>query len=425
MRRVCAVVAVLLVLLAVPGSGLAVEAPPVLPAKAYLLLDAATGQVLYEHQGRSPLPMASTTKIMTAILALERGNLTDVVTVGRKPYDTGGSTIYLEMGEQQTLANLLYALLLESANDAAVAIAEHLAGTEEAFAGWMNAKAKEIGATQTHFVNSHGLHDKNHYTTAYDLALIARYAMRNPEFRQYVTTEEKVIPGAGKNLPRKLQSHDRLLGYYEGATGVKNGFTEEAGLTNVASAKRGDTEIIAVVLGAQDQLWTSSMALLDYGFSHYRTEVLVRKGDLVGPAAVTGAAPAPAVAAADLVVSLPLGGPEPQRRTVWDTGLKAPLEGGARLGHLEVALDGKVLGGVDLVAATTVRPLRSAGVEAALGSLHSQTNKVQPMWLLLGAAFLGTSAVVFRHRKRKRNAFASERAHGRERLYEIRNRRRL
>ena len=417
--------AVLLLLVAFPGLSLAVDALPALPAKAYLLLDATTGQVLYEHNRRMSLPMASTTKIMTAILALERGTLSDAVTVGRKPYDTGGSTIYLEMGEQQTLENLLYALLLESANDAAVAIAEHLAGTEEAFAVWMNAKAKEIGATQTHFVNSHGLHDKNHYTTAYDLALIARYAMRNPKFREFVTTAERVIPGAGKNPPRKLQSHDRLLGYYEGANGVKNGFTEEAGLTNVASAKRGDTELIAVVLGAQDRLWTSSMTLLDYGFSHFRTEVLARKGDIVGSATLTGADPAPAVAATDLIVTVPVSGPKPERQTVWDIGLKAPLAGGAKLGHLEVALDGKVLGGVDLVAATSIRPLRGAAVEAALGSLRSRSRKAQSTWFLLAAGLLGTAAVVFGRKQHKRSAFASGRAHGRERLYEIRNRRRL
>lgn len=269
MRRCVALtLAFFLLLLAVRPAFAAETDEPILPAKAYLVMNVATGEVLYAYNAETPLPIASTTKIMTAILALERGKPDEIVTAGQKPYDTGGTTIYLEVGEQQTLHDLLLALMLESANDAAVAIAEHLAGSEERFADWMNDKAREIGAAHTHFVNSHGLHDPDHYSTAHDLALIARYAMQNPAFRELVTVEEATIPGYGQNPPRKLVSHNQLLGYYEGANGVKNGFTEEAGLTNVASARRGDTEVIAVVLGAQNRLWTSSMALLDYGFSH-------------------------------------------------------------------------------------------------------------------------------------------------------------
>lgn len=235
-------------------------------------MDAATGQVLIEYEGRTSLPIASTTKIMTAILALERGDLSDIVTVGQKPYETGGTTIWLEVGEQQTLEDLLYALMLESANDAAVAIAEHLAGTEERFAEWMNGTARSLGATGTHFVNSHGLHDPEHYSTAYDLALITRHALQNERFRQIVATETWEMPGAPGNAKRHLQSHNQLLGYYEGANGVKNGFTEEALQTNVASARRGETELIAVVLGAERRLWTSSMALLDFGFARDREQ---------------------------------------------------------------------------------------------------------------------------------------------------------
>jgi serine-type D-Ala-D-Ala carboxypeptidase (penicillin-binding protein 5/6) len=270
---------------------------PVLPATAYLLMDAASGQVLYEFHGEVALPNASTTKIMTAILALELGNLDDVVTAGQKPYETGGSTIYLEVGEQQSLHDLLLALILESANDAAVAIAEHLGGTEERFVAWMNAKAVAIGATQTHFANSHGLHDPNHYTTARDLALIARYAMQNQAFRDLVVTEEATIPGYKDHPPRKLWSHNQLLGYYDGANGVKNGFTEEAGLTNVASARRGGIELIAVVLGAESRVWTSSMALLDFGFSHYEALRIVQRSeagmDLATPAVPPDAAEPP------------------------------------------------------------------------------------------------------------------------------------
>ncbi len=401
----------LLLALALPTTAFAEDPVDALPAKAYLLMDGTTGQVLYEYQSRAQLPMASTTKIMTAILALEKGNLSDVVTVGPKPYETGGSTIYLDLGEQQTLQNLLYALMLESANDAAVAIAEHLAGTEEAFAGWMNAKAKEIGATQTHFMNAHGLHNEQHYTTAYDLALIARYAMKNKAFRELILVEEKEIPGFKENPPRKLLSHNRLLGYYEGANGVKNGFTEEAGLTNVASARRGDTELIAVVLGAQDRLWTSSMALLDYGFGRYKTQFVARKGDLVGPAQLAGST-VPAVAASDLALTLPVGAPAPRTTVVFDPGLKAPLGAGARLGELQVMQDGKVGARVELVAAQPVAVSQASVAGAGQKSI---------LWLGMGMVL---ALFFFTRRRRRKPAWGSSgKPFGRERLYEIRNRR--
>ncbi|MDB4898013.1 MAG: Serine-type D-Ala-D-Ala carboxypeptidase [Firmicutes bacterium] len=280
----CLLVCLLLLLPSAPAHG---ADAPVLPAKAYLLMESGTGRVLYEHDSDRKLPIASTTKIMTAILALEQGKLSDVVTVGRKPYETGGSTLYLEVGEQQTLGNLLYGLMLESGNDAAVAIAEQIDGSEERFVDRMNAKARAIGATHTHFANSHGLHDPNHYSTAYDLALIARYALQNPAFRRIITMEEFAIPGAGQSPPRTLHNHNQLLGYYPGANGVKNGFTEEAGQTNVASARRGQTELIAVVLGAEQRVWTSSMALLDYGFSHFLATPVVKMGE---PAEAAGGA---------------------------------------------------------------------------------------------------------------------------------------
>jgi D-alanyl-D-alanine carboxypeptidase (penicillin-binding protein 5/6) len=328
---------------------------PELPARAYLLMDATTGQVLYARHDHDRLPIASTTKIMTAILALERGNLADVVTTSQKAFDTGGSTIYLELGEQQTLSNLLYALLLESANDAAVAIAEHIGGTEGHFVELMNQKAQEIGATDTHFVNSHGLHEPDHYSSAHDLALIARYAMQNAKFREYVHTEEQEIPGYDQNPPRKLHSHNQLLGYYDGANGVKNGWTDEALQTNVASAKRGDTELIAVVLGAKDRVWSSSMALLDYGFSGYKTLPVVKKGEPVGTTAVPGAPDqVPAVAAGDLLVTVALDGTTPQQKVVWDDGLKLPLAQGAHLGRLQEVDKGQAVGQVDLVSALAI-----------------------------------------------------------------------
>ncbi len=398
------------VLLAWLCGGLALAAEgPALPAKAYLLMDAATGDVLHEYQGYRKLPVASTTKIMTAIIALERGNLTDTVTVSRNAAETGGSTIWLQMGEEHTLEDLLYALMLESANDAAVAIAEHLAGSEAAFAAWMNEKAREIGARNTHFVNSHGLHHPDHYSTAYDLARIARYALNNPDFRRIVTTTRwQMAPGYDGGPARTLYNHNRLLGYYEGATGVKNGFTEEAGLTNVASARRGETELIAVVLGAPGQLWTSTMALLDFGFHHYRTARVVKRGEPMGALRIAGAGSVQAVAAEDVVLTLPAGVPLPERRIEWERGLTGPLPEGARLGRVVIRSEGQIIRTVDLIAAAAVpagRRINAGGRQSGWGpaiwsgllllgaaaALAAGLNGVRT--LLMGAARPGTKEV--------------------------------
>jgi serine-type D-Ala-D-Ala carboxypeptidase (penicillin-binding protein 5/6) len=402
LRRLIALVLLLMMLIA-PAAASAADEPPVIPARAYLLMDMASGQVLYAHEGDKKLPMASTTKIMTAILALERGKLTDVVTAGQKPYDTGGSTIYLDLGEQQPLENLLYALMLESANDAAVAIAEHLAGTEEQFAAWMNAKAREIGAVNTHFVNSHGLHHPEHYTTAHDLALIARYAMQNPEFRRLVLIEEKEIPGFKENPPRKLFSRNQLLGYYEGVTGVKNGFTEEALLTNVASAKRGGTELIAVILGAENLLWTSSIKLLDYGFSHFETRRVVQKGDEVGRTLLPGAADQVSIRAAeDLWAAVPLGASVRSDRTLTlQDGLSAPVAADAVVGRLTVQVGGQDVGSVPVAAAAAVAAAPVA-VTAAAVTAGSGFGLGGWQWLLLAALVVGLFVVFFRRRRRRR-----------------------
>ncbi|MDF2628405.1 MAG: Serine-type D-Ala-D-Ala carboxypeptidase [Symbiobacteriaceae bacterium] len=379
------------------------DEPPVIAARAYLLMDMASGQVLYAHEGETQLPMASTTKIMTAILALERGKLTDIVTAGQRPYDTGGSTIYLDLGEQQPLENLLYALMLESANDAAVAIAEHLAGTEEQFAAWMNAKAREIGATQTHFVNSHGLHDPNHYTTAKDLALIARYAMQNPAFRSLVLVEEKEVPGFKDNPPRKMFSRNQLLGYYEGVTGVKNGFTEEALLTNVASAKRGDTELIAVILGAQSMLWTSSIKLLDYGFSHFVSRRIVQKGDEVGRLLVPGAAGEVAVrAAADLWAAVPLGAPSPAERVLLPADdAVAPVAADAVVGRLALRdAGGKEIGSVPVTVAAAVAAAPVSVSMAAALDAGGGTGVRFGIWLLVAGVGMAGLWLMIRRRRR-------------------------
>lgn len=192
-------------------------------AQSGVLIDGTSGRVLYEHNAHSKMPMASTTKIMTGLLACESGKLNDIVKTSPFASGTEGSSLWLKIGEKQTLENLTYGLLLKSGNDAAVAIAEYLGGNVDAFTLMMNKRAKNIGATDTSFKNPHGLDADGHYTTAYDLALIAREAMKNNKFREIASTKTYSIPMEGEKWDRALKNHNKLLWQYEGCIGVKTG----------------------------------------------------------------------------------------------------------------------------------------------------------------------------------------------------------
>ena len=256
---------------------------PSVSAKAAIVMDQNTGRVLYEKNAHLKLPMASTTKIMTLLIALERGNLNDIVTVSQKAASVGGSSIWLSPGEKIDMESLLYGLMLNSGNDAATAIAEHIGGTVENFVEMMNQKAKEIGAYNTHFVTPSGLDIgiDDHYTTAYDLALITRYAFLNyPKFAEIVSTKEKTIPWEGKEWDRYLRNKNKLLWIYEGADGVKTGFTNKAGRCLVSSATREGRRFIAVVLNSPP-MWEDSMKILDYAFSKFKPFKVFERNDVV------------------------------------------------------------------------------------------------------------------------------------------------
>ena len=192
-------------------------------AKSAILIDSNSGRVLYEHNAYEKLPMASTTKIMTGLIACESGKLNETVKVSPFASGTEGSSLWLKIGEKQTLENLTYGLMLKSGNDAAVAIAEYLGGSIDAFALLMNKRARAIGAVNTNFENPHGLDSDGHYTTAYDLALIAREAMKNEKFREIVSTKTYSIPMQGEKWDRAFKNHNKLLWRYEGCNGVKTG----------------------------------------------------------------------------------------------------------------------------------------------------------------------------------------------------------
>lgn len=234
---------------------------PDLSAKAALLVDVDSQTILYEKEARRRLPPASTTKIMTAILALEKGKLNDRVTVPAN-LQVEGSLMGLQPGETLTLEELLYGLLLPSGNDAALVIAQHIGGSVEAFVAAMNAKAQALGLTDTHFENPNGLDGPNHYSSARDLWLLASYALRNPVFAKIVSTRTATVAG------RELVNRNELLSSYPDADGVKTGTTDLAGECLVASVQRGGHRALVVILGSQDR-YADARALLDYYFAHH------------------------------------------------------------------------------------------------------------------------------------------------------------
>ena len=249
-------------------------------AKSAVLIDSLSGRVLYDYNAYEKMPMASTTKIMTGLLACESGKLKENAKASAFASGTEGSSLWLKIGEEQTLENLTYGLMLKSGNDAAVAIAEHLAGSVDAFALLMNKRAREIGAVNTNFENPHGLDSDGHYTTAYDLALIAREAMKNEKFSEIVSTKTYSIPMEGEKWDRALKNHNKMLWRYDGCNGVKTGFTKHCGRCLVTSAKRDEKELVCVTLNAPSD-WNDHTELLDYGFNNYEKKVLYKKGEKV------------------------------------------------------------------------------------------------------------------------------------------------
>ncbi len=237
-------------------------------AYSAILTEASSGDVIYEKNAHEKLPMASTTKIMTAIVALESGNIDRIVHISEHACGVEGSSIYLSSGEELTLEELLYALMLESANDAAAAIAYEIAGGINEFSDMMNNTAKKIGLTETHFTNPHGLDNDEHYTTASDLAKLTAYALKNEQFKKIVSTYKHQIPLRGDEGVRVLLNHNKLLRISNDVIGVKTGFTKHSGRCLVSAAERDGVCVIAVTLNAPDD-WKDHTSLHELGFSEY------------------------------------------------------------------------------------------------------------------------------------------------------------
>lgn len=246
-------------------------------------MDYTTGQILYQKNAFTKRPPASTTKILTAIIAIESGNLDRTIIATKNAANADGSSIYLKAGEQHSLKELLYGILLNSGNDASIAVAENLAGSEQKFAKLMTVKAHQIGAINSHFQNCNGLPAASHYSTACDLAVITRYALHNPVFAGMVRTKRKLISWPGHRGERILLNHNKLLWSYQYADGVKTGYTEEAGRCLVSSATQSGHRLIAVVLKSKD-MYRDSTKLLDYGFKNYQILTLVTPYQSINPA---------------------------------------------------------------------------------------------------------------------------------------------
>ena len=238
-------------------------------AKSAILYEPVTKRIVFEKNAYEKLPMASTTKIITAITAIENMNINDVVTTSKRASLVEGSSIWLEEGEKLSLLDMLYGLMLSSGNDAAIAIAEHK-GYED-FIKLMNETVVKAGAYNTCLKNPNGLDEEGHFTTAYDLALISAYAMKNEVFRQIVSTKEKQIPWQGHQWMRTLKNHNKMLRIYDGANGIKTGFTKKDGRCLVSSAERNGIELVCVTLNAPDD-WNDHKNLLDLGFGTFENK---------------------------------------------------------------------------------------------------------------------------------------------------------
>lgn len=399
--------------------------PPSINAKGAIIGEMKTGETVYELNADQKLYPASTTKIMTAILALENGDPSDVVTVSANAVDSledSGSNVLLKEGEQMNFLDMVTYLLVASGNDAANALAEHIAGSSDAFVQMMNDKALELGCTNTHFVNPHGLHDENHYTTARDLLKIAEYAMANETFASIVKIDRTTLPATNMRGEQTISTTNHLISrwrsrdyYYDGAIGIKTGSTTPAGLCLVSGVESGDLTYITVILGAEKGedgslgSFTETIKLLDYARSGFSLQPIVQNTDPVAEAPVALGKDT------DSVVLSPSGGVtvllpvdfDPSKVEITctvDENIKAPIEKGQVLGSAVYSYNGKEYATVDLVASDAVR--RSTWlfiVDTILGIFSSTIFKIVVGVILLAVlAFIIFG--VFNRRKRRRRS---------------------
>ena len=320
-------------------------------AHSAALLDGDSGQVLWEKNAREQSLIASTTKIMTALVVLEQADLKDVVEVPQEAVGVEGSSMYLKAGEQLTVEDLLYGLMLSSGNDAAVVLAIHVSGSPEDFAGEMNRKAEALGLQNTHFANPNGLDHEGNYATAESLGLLAAAAMQNPSFRTIVSTKTYTCVG------HTMTNHNKLLWQYQGAVGVKTGFTKHAGRILVGCAEKNGRRLISVTINAPSD-WNDHKQMLDYGFAQYCSRDLVTAGEQVGSLPVmSGTAEfVPLVAGDSLSYDMLPEEAAEYRLLTWPF-VYAPVEQNTVMGTLQVYVGEKLIGQVPVLAEEAVEQL--------------------------------------------------------------------
>ena len=334
-----------------------------LPAKGAVLIDAATGTVLYEQDSHTALPPASVTKVMTMLLIMEaiddgRIGWEDSVTASETAAAKGGSQIYLKVGETMSVSTLLKSVAVSSANDAACALAEHIAGSETAFVGMMNQRAKELGMNDTNFVNCTGLDDdpeaKDHKTSAYDIAVMSRELLtKHPDIKKFTTIWMDTVRDGSFGL----SNTNKLVRFYSGATGLKTGYTSQAGFCLSASAEREGMELIAVVLGCETsaQRFAACKSMLDHGFASYALINPQMEENIFVPVTLGKAKQVQAVPAADSALLIDKSQKNTvQIRTEVEESVAAPVSKGQRLGTMTVRAGEQILAQIPLVAAEPV-----------------------------------------------------------------------
>nr|WP_235910899.1 D-alanyl-D-alanine carboxypeptidase family protein [Heliobacterium mobile] len=334
-------------------------APLQTEADSAVLMDPTTGTVLFEKNPHKRVAPASVTKLMTMLIAVEaleqgRISLEDRVVTSQRAYEMGGSQIYLEPGEEMSMKDLLASIAVQSANDACVAVAEHLSGSYEAFVEEMNKKAESLGLQNTHFANPHGLPAENHYTSAYDMATVAREALKYPKVREFFSIKHyKIRPDSAK--PMLLDNHNKLLWWYPGSDGFKTGWTSEAKYCLVSTVEREGLRFVAAVFGVPEIRghFKESMKLYNYGFARYTYRSVAKAGEVLGNVPV-------GKGEKETVSAIPRGTPGILVERGKEKGIEsrielqpyvdAPVSAGQKIGELVILQSGNEIRRVDLVA---------------------------------------------------------------------------
>lgn len=334
-------------------------------AKSAILIDSYSGDIIYEKNSDDRLHPASITKIMVLLLtmeSIEKGaiNLDDKVTISANAAGMGGSQVYLQEAEVQSVENLLMSICLRSANDASVAIAEYISGSEESFVKEMNKKAKKLGMEDTNFKNSTGLPAENHYTSAYDIGIMSKELLKYPKIHKWSTIWMKEMKvGKDKKIVQGLVNTNRLIKEYEGTNGIKTGSTQEAGFCLAASAKRGNLQLISVILGSETSKirFEESKKLLEYGFSNYNSIMIGKKGDIVDrvPVLKGDRQNLDIVLEKDTYILLPKNSEKKiEKEIILPKSIHAPVNKDKKIGDMILIVNGKEISKINLVSSSSI-----------------------------------------------------------------------